>query len=154
MTFKQGKDAGTNFVSCQSRNMVFQFEKAYLQTPIKFLHFSTPAKIQNCLMQIQNILAFLTVNHLPANSRIIQKIFLRYSCSCYSSMVELLSLGFRSLLVVFLGWFLGILKQLYLVKTTERQFWNVSAISCWRCINIDVCKTSLKGQIREFEESY
>ena len=49
MTFKQGKDAGTNFVLlCQSRNMIFQFEKAYLQTPIKIL-ISTPTRIQKCL---------------------------------------------------------------------------------------------------------
>ena len=102
-----------------------------------------------------NILAFLTVN--PPTSRVahVTRNFLTlFLCSYYSSMVELLFSGFRSLLAVLLRWFLDILKQLHLVKTIERQFWDVSAISCWRRINIDVCKTSWKGQIREFEESY
>ena len=49
---------------------VKKYEKAYLQTPFKILRFPTPARIQKCLIQIQNILAFLTVNHLPAESRI------------------------------------------------------------------------------------
>ena len=50
MTFKQEKDAGTNFVLlCQSRNMIFEFEKAYLQTPFKILRFPTPTRIQKYL---------------------------------------------------------------------------------------------------------
>ena len=43
MTSKQEKDVGTNLVLLyQSRNMIFP----------------TPATIQKCLIQIQNILAF------------------------------------------------------------------------------------------------
>ena len=56
--------------------MFGQFKKAYLQRPIKILHFLTPARIQKCLKSIQNILAFLTINHLQADSYIWQGIFL------------------------------------------------------------------------------
>ena len=50
MSYKQEKEAGTNFVLlCWSRNMVGQFEKAFLHRPIKILHFLTPARIQKCL---------------------------------------------------------------------------------------------------------
>ena len=67
MTLKQEKDAGTNIVSlCQSRNVIFKFQKPYLQTPFKILHFPTPGRIQKCLTKIQNILAFLTVNHVQS----------------------------------------------------------------------------------------
>ena len=45
-------------------------KKAYLHTPIKILHFLTPTRIQKCLTQLQNILAFLTINHPQAKSRI------------------------------------------------------------------------------------
>ena len=39
-----------NFVLlCQSRNMVGQFKKAYLDIPIKILHFLTPAESQECI---------------------------------------------------------------------------------------------------------
>ena len=50
--------------------MVWQFKKAYLHRPIKILHFLTPTRIQKCLTLLQNILAFLTINHLQAESRI------------------------------------------------------------------------------------
>ena len=56
--------------------MVGQFKKAYLHKPSKVLHFLTPAIIQKCLTCLQNILAFLTINHLQAESRIKQGIFL------------------------------------------------------------------------------
>ena len=56
--------------------MVGQFEKAYLHRPTKILHFLTPSGIQKCFTQLQNILAFLTINHLQADSRIEQRIFL------------------------------------------------------------------------------
>ena len=39
----QEKEAGTNFhLLYHSRNMVGQFEKAYLHKPIKISHFLTP----------------------------------------------------------------------------------------------------------------
>ena len=56
--------------------MVGQFKKAYLDTPIKILNFVTPARIQKCLTKLQNILALLTINHLQAEPRIQQEIFL------------------------------------------------------------------------------
>ena len=49
--------------------MVGQFKKAYLHRPIKILHFLTPAIIQKYLTHLQSILAFLTINHLQAESR-------------------------------------------------------------------------------------
>ena len=56
--------------------MVGQFKKAYLHRPIKILHFLTPSRIQKCLTYLQNICAY-------------NKDFLTYySCSYYSSMVE------------------------------------------------------------------
>ena len=45
-------------------------QKSYLHRPIKILYFYTHARIQNCLTQLQNILAFLTINHPQAESRI------------------------------------------------------------------------------------
>ena len=48
--------------------MVRQFKKAYFHRPIKILDFLTPAIIQKCLTYLQNILAFLTINHLQAAS--------------------------------------------------------------------------------------
>ena len=56
--------------------MIGQFKKAYLHRPIKILHFLTTARIQKCLIQLQNILAFLTINHLQTESWIQQGIFL------------------------------------------------------------------------------
>ena len=56
--------------------MVGQSKKAYLHRPIRIQHFLTPATIQKCLTQLQNILAFLTINHLKAESGIKQGIFL------------------------------------------------------------------------------
>ena len=56
--------------------MIGQFKKAYLHRPIKILHFLTTARIQKCLTQLQNILAFLTINHLQTESWIQQGIFL------------------------------------------------------------------------------
>ena len=50
--------------------MIRQFEKGYLQRPAKIVHFLTLARIQKCLTQLQNILAFLTINRLQAESRI------------------------------------------------------------------------------------
>ena len=50
--------------------MVEQFKKAYMHRPIKILHFLTPTRIKKCLTQLRNILAFLTINHLQAESRI------------------------------------------------------------------------------------
>ena len=74
---KQEKEAGTNLiVLCHSRNMVGQFKKAYLHRPIKILHFLTSARIKKCLAYLQNILAFLTRNHLQVELRIWQGIFL------------------------------------------------------------------------------
>ena len=56
-SLNQEREAGSNFVLLfQSRNMVGQFKKSYLHTPIKILHFLTPAKIQTILTQLQNIL--------------------------------------------------------------------------------------------------
>ena len=67
----QEEEAGTNLVLLgESRNMVGQFKKQNLHRPIKILHFLTPARIQKCLIQLQNILAFLTISHLQAESRI------------------------------------------------------------------------------------
>ena len=43
----QKKD-GVNFVLlCQSRNMVWQFEKAYLHRPIEVIYFLTPQEFKN-----------------------------------------------------------------------------------------------------------
>ena len=56
--------------------MVGQFKKAYLQLPIKILHFLTPVRIQKCLTYLQNIVAFLTINHLQVESHIQEGIFL------------------------------------------------------------------------------
>ena len=70
-TLKQEKEAGTNFLLlCQLRNMVGHFKKTYLQKPIKILYFLVPAIIQKYLTQPENILAFLTINHLEAESPI------------------------------------------------------------------------------------
>ena len=55
--------------------MVGQFKNAFLHRPIKILHFLTPARIQKCLTKLQNMLAFLTVNHHQDESRICQGIF-------------------------------------------------------------------------------
>ena len=41
-------------------------QKSLFAEPIKILHFLIPARIQKCLAQLQNILAFLTRNHLQA----------------------------------------------------------------------------------------
>ena len=38
--------------------MVARFKKAYLHRPIKIVHFLTSARIQKCLTQLENILAF------------------------------------------------------------------------------------------------
>ena len=62
--------------------MVGQIKQACLHRPIKILHFLTPARIQKCLTQLQNILAFLTINHLQAESRIQQGIFLHVIPVC------------------------------------------------------------------------
>ena len=46
----QEKEAGTNFnLFCQSRNMIEQLKKAYLNRPSKILHFLTTARIRKCL---------------------------------------------------------------------------------------------------------
>ena len=67
----QEKEAGTNFVlSSQSQNIIGQFMKTYLHRPIKILQFLTPARIQKCSKYLQNILAFLTIRRLQADSRI------------------------------------------------------------------------------------
>ena len=50
--------------------MVGQFKKVYLHRPIKILDFLTPARIQKYLTELQNILAFLTINHPQAELRI------------------------------------------------------------------------------------
>ena len=50
--------------------MVGQFKNAYLHRPVKILHFLTPAEIKQCLAQLQNTLAFLTINHPQAESLI------------------------------------------------------------------------------------
>ena len=56
---KSLKEADNNIVLLsKSRNMVEQFMRTYLYRPIKILQFLTPAKIQICLTQLQNILAF------------------------------------------------------------------------------------------------
>ena len=66
----QEKEAGCNFVSLfQWRNVAGQFKKPYLHTSIKIVHFLTRARIQKCLTQLQNILSFLTINHLQAEWR-------------------------------------------------------------------------------------
>ena len=66
----QEKEAGTNLVLlCQSRNMVGQFKNVYLHRQIKILHFLTATRIEKRLTSLQNILAFLTINHLQAESR-------------------------------------------------------------------------------------
>ena len=42
------KKDGVNFVLlCQSRNMVWQFEKAYLHRPIEVIYFLTPQEFKN-----------------------------------------------------------------------------------------------------------
>ena len=56
--------------------MVDQFKKPLLHRPIKILHFLTPARIQKCLTQHQNILAFLTINHPQAELLMQQRNFL------------------------------------------------------------------------------
>ena len=49
-SFKQEKEAGTNFVLLrQLRNIVGQFKRFYLDRPIKALHLLTPARNQKCL---------------------------------------------------------------------------------------------------------
>ena len=45
-------------------------QKTSLHRPINILHFLTPARIQKCLTELQNILAFLTINHPQAEQRI------------------------------------------------------------------------------------
>ena len=74
---KSKKKAATNFVLlCYLRNIVGQYKKAYLQRTIKILHFLTPMKIQKCFTKLENILAFLTINHLQAESHRYQGIFI------------------------------------------------------------------------------
>ena len=47
---KEEKEGVTNLVLlCQLRNMVGQFKKAYLDTPIRILYFLTLTIIQKCL---------------------------------------------------------------------------------------------------------
>ena len=53
--------------------MVGKFKQAYLHRLIKILHFLSPAKIKT---KLHNILAFITINHLQAESHIKQGIFL------------------------------------------------------------------------------
>ena len=71
------KKLAQNFVLlCHSRNMVGQFKKANLRRPIKILQFLILARTQKCFAELQNILAFLKINHLESESRILQGIFL------------------------------------------------------------------------------
>ena len=66
---KAKKEADTNFVLlCQLKNMVGQFKKAYLHRQIKIVHFATAGRIQNSLTHLRNILAFLTITRLQAES--------------------------------------------------------------------------------------
>ena len=51
-------------------------QKAYLYRPVKILHFLTPARVRKHLTYLQNILDFLTINHLQAESSILEGIFL------------------------------------------------------------------------------
>ena len=63
----QEKEAGTNFILLyQLRNKVGQFKKAYLQRPIKILHFLTSARIQKCLIELQIFFSFF--NNKPSAS--------------------------------------------------------------------------------------
>ena len=57
-------------------------QKTYLHRPIKILHFLIPARTQKCLTKLQNILVFLTLNHLQADSGIQQGIFLHVIPVC------------------------------------------------------------------------
>ena len=66
---------GTIFVLSVEK-CAWQLKKAYLHKPIKILHFLIPARIQKCLTYLQNILAFLTTNHLQDEPPIQQGIFL------------------------------------------------------------------------------
>ena len=50
--------------------MVGKFKKPYLHRPIKILHIPTLARIRKYLTELQNILAFLTINHLQAEWRV------------------------------------------------------------------------------------
>ena len=71
------KKDGVNFILLyQSRNMVWQFEKAYLHRPIDVIYFLTPARIQKCFTKFQKSLACLTTIHQSTESRIWQGIFL------------------------------------------------------------------------------
>ena len=45
---KQEKEADTNFLFSQSRNMIRRFVKANLHRPMKILQFLTLGRIQNC----------------------------------------------------------------------------------------------------------
>ena len=68
---KQIKEAGTTFVLLSwSRNRIVKFIKTHLHRSIKILQLFTPGRIQECLTQLQNILVFLTIHHLQAESRI------------------------------------------------------------------------------------
>ena len=67
---KKKKLALTSFILYQSRKMVGQFKETYLHRPSNFLHFLSSAKIQKCLTELGNVLVFLTINHLQAESRI------------------------------------------------------------------------------------
>ena len=80
---KQGKEAGTNFaLLSSSRNVIEQLMETYSLRPIKILQFLAPWRTQKCLTEVQNILAFLAIYHLLAESCIQQMDFLIcYSCS-------------------------------------------------------------------------
>ena len=48
-----------------SRNMIGWFMKTYLSKPINILQFLSRGKILKCLSQLQNILAFSAITHIP-----------------------------------------------------------------------------------------
>ena len=56
--------------------MVGQSKKPYLHRTIKILNFLASTRIQKYLTALQNILDFLTTNHLQAESRLQEAIFL------------------------------------------------------------------------------
>ena len=68
--------------------MIRQLMKTYLHKPVKILQILTLGRIQNFDLTSKLFLAFLTIEHLQAESLIYIRDFLTcYSCSYYSSIL-------------------------------------------------------------------
>ena len=81
---------------CQSRNMVGQFKKTYLHTPIEILHFLTPARIKKMFNITSKYFSFF--NNKPPASWIahITRDFLTCYFCLYSSFMIIVAVFYFS----------------------------------------------------------